>query len=56
MLVQLETFVTHLLKCLEALCRNFFLLLSEGVVYQVLKVVPLGFLRAKLIIRHTLNP
>ena len=56
MLVQLETLVAHLLKCSEAPCRNFLLLLAEGVVYQVLEAVPLGSCQAKLIIHRTLNP
>ena len=39
MLVQLEILVTHLFKGREALCCDLFLLLSQGIVYQVLEVV-----------------
>ena len=46
-LVQLETFVTHLLKCPEASCSDFFLLLSEGVVYQVLGAVSLDLVQVE---------
>jgi hypothetical protein len=55
-LVQLETFVAHLLKCSKAPCRNFFLLLAEGIVYQVLEAVPLEYSQAQLIVHCTLNP
>jgi len=37
--IQLEIFVTHLFKGRKALCCDLFLLLSQGIVYQVLKVV-----------------
>ena len=40
MFVQFEVFMAHFLKGREALCCDFFLLLSQGVVYQVLEAVP----------------
>lgn len=54
MLVQLEIFVAHFLKGREALRCDFFFLLSQGVVYQVLDVVPSDIVRVKAATPHIL--
>lgn len=53
MLVQLEIFVAHSLKGREALCCDLFLLLSQGVVYQMLEAVTLDLFQSELTTRAT---